>query len=172
MDFRDPLFNVIMFFTVVFLSVLITIAFGKFREHIREKKLNEFLKDFEYIKIENLKLDNASIDALYLLAKAYEKEGDFEKSLKIYLWINKNIKSIEILRQIATLYYKAGFLEKAKNIAYQILLARLHYYRVRERLPNYKDVDSMAKYYKRYYNTYKGKADIKTVIKNYERFCK
>jgi tetratricopeptide (TPR) repeat protein len=121
MDFRDPLYSVIMFFVIVLLSVLITIALGKFREYVREKKLEEFLKDFEYIKIENLRLDKASIDALYLLAKAYEKEGDFEKSLKIYLWISKNIKSTEILRQIATLYYKAGFLEKAKNTAYQIL---------------------------------------------------
>jgi len=124
MDFRDPLFSVIMFFVIVLISVLITIALGKLREYLREKKLEEFLKDFEYIKIENLKLDEASIDALYLLAKAYEKEGDFEKSLKIYLWISKNIKSIEILRHIAKLYYKAGFLEKAKKTAYQILSAK------------------------------------------------
>jgi len=121
MDFRDPLFSVIMFFVIVLLSVLITIGLGKLREYLREKRLEEFLKDFEYIKIENLKLDEASIDALYLLAKAYAKEGDFEKSLKIYLWISKNIKSTEILRHIAKLYYKAGFLEKAKKTAYQIL---------------------------------------------------
>jgi len=124
MDFRDPLFSVIMFFVIVLLSVLVTIGLGKVREYYREKKLEEFLKDFEYIKIENLKLDEASIDALYLLAKAYEKEGDFEKSLKIYLWISKNIKSTEILRHIATLYYKAGFLEKAKKTAHQILSAK------------------------------------------------
>jgi len=124
MDFRDPLFSVIMFFVIVLISVLVTIALGKLKEQIREKKLNEFLKDFEYIKIENLKLDESSIDALYLLAKAYEKEGDFEKSLKIYLWISKNVKSTEILRHIAKLYYKAGFLEKAKNIAHQILSQR------------------------------------------------
>ena len=124
MDYRDPLFSVIMFFVIILISVLVTIGLGKFREYLREKRLEEFLKDFEYIKIENLKLDEASIDALYLLAKAYEKEGDFEKSLKIYLWISKNIKSTEILRHIATLYYKAGFLEKAKKTAYQILSSK------------------------------------------------
>ncbi len=124
MDFRDPLFSVIMFFVIVLISVLITVALGRFREYLREKKLEEFLKDFEYIKIEQLKLDEASIDALYLLAKAYEKEGDFEKSLKIYLWISKNIKSTEILKHIATLYFKAGFLEKAQNTVYQILSSR------------------------------------------------
>jgi len=124
MDFRDPLFSIIMFFVIVLISVLLTMAYERIRQHLREKKLEEFLSDFEYIKIENLKLDEASADALYLLAKAYEKEGDFEKSLKIYLWISKNIKSTEILRHIANLYFKAGFLEKAKNTVYQILSAK------------------------------------------------
>jgi len=124
MDYRDPLFSVIMFFVIILISVLTTIALGKLREYLRNKRLNEFLEDFEYIKIDNLNLDNASIDALYLLAKAYEKEGDFEKSLKIYLLISKNVQSIEILKHIAILYYKAGFLEKAKKTAYQILHTR------------------------------------------------
>jgi len=121
MDVRDPLFSVIMFFVIVLLSVLVTLAFGKLREYLRERRLESFLKDFDYIKIENLQLDKSSVDALYLLAKAYEKEGDFEKSLKIYLWISKNIKSTEILKHIAKLYYRAGFLEKAKKTVYQVL---------------------------------------------------
>ena len=121
MDYRDPLFSVIMFFLIVLIGVIVTLIAGKIRENYREKKLNEFLKGFEYIQIDNLKLDEASIEALYLLANAYEKVGDFEKALKIYLLINKTLKSIEILKRIAKLYYKAGFLEKAKHIIYQVL---------------------------------------------------
>jgi len=113
-----------MFFLIVLIGVIITLIAGKIRESYREKKLNEFLKGFEYIKIDDLKLDNASIEVLYLLANGYEKVGDFEKALKIYLLISKNLKSTEILRRIAKLYYKAGFLEKAKTIIYQILSAK------------------------------------------------
>jgi len=118
---RDPLFQIILFIIIILISVLITIGIGRLREYLREKELKNFLKDFEYLEIENIKLDNSSIEALFLLAKAYKKEGDFEKALKIYLWINKNIKSPEILKEIANLYFKAGFLEKAKKISYQVL---------------------------------------------------
>jgi tetratricopeptide (TPR) repeat protein len=118
---RDPLFQLILFITIIILTVLITIGFGKVREYLRERELKNFLKDFEYLDIENIKLDNSSIEALFLLAKAYNKEGDYEKALKIYLWINKNVKNTEILKKIAKLYFKAGFLEKAKNVAYQVL---------------------------------------------------
>jgi len=121
MDYRDPLFSVIMFFLIVLIGVILTLIAGKIRENYREKKLNKFLKGFEYIQIDDLKLDSTSIDALYLLANGYEKVGDFEKALKIYLLINKNLKSIKILKRIAELYYKAGFLEKAKDIIYQVL---------------------------------------------------
>lgn len=118
---RDPLFQLILFVIIILLTILITIGVGRLREYLKEKELKNFLKDFEYLEIENVKLDNSSIEALFLLAKAYYKEGEYEKALKIYLWINKNIKSTEILKEIANLYFKAGFLEKAKNIAYQVL---------------------------------------------------
>ena len=40
MDFRDPLFSVIMFFVIVLLSVLITIGLGKLREYLRENSID------------------------------------------------------------------------------------------------------------------------------------
>jgi tetratricopeptide (TPR) repeat protein len=121
---RDPLFQIILFMSIVLFSVLITLAVGKIREYLKERELKNFLKDFEYLEIENMKLDDSSIEALFLLAKAYDKEGDYEKALKIYVWINKTLKSTEILKEIAKIYFKAGFLEKAVNIAYQVLKIR------------------------------------------------
>jgi len=121
LNFRDPLFHVIAFLVIVLVFIVGYIIFEKVRNYFREKNINKLLKEFDYLEIESLKLDTSSINALYLLANAYEKEGDYEKALKIYLWINKNLNSLDILRNIALLYYKAGFLEKAKNILYQIL---------------------------------------------------
>ena len=121
MDYRDPLFSVIMFFLIVLLSVILTLAFGKIRAYLKQKRIEELLKEFDYVEIENLKVDKHSVDALRLLAKAYEIKGDYEKALKIYLLIEKQENSPAILKNIATLYFKAGFLEKAKNVIYQVL---------------------------------------------------
>lgn len=44
------------------------------------------------------------------------------------------------------------------NLAYSTAMARVHYYRVPEALPSSDDVEAMAKYAKKYYNTHLGKA--------------
>jgi len=121
MDFRDPLFSVIAFFVIVLISVMATILLGNIRNYFRQKEIEKLLKEFDYVEIENLKLDKSSINALLFLAKAYEKTGDYEKALKIYLWINKSTQNLDILKNIAFLYFKAGFLEKSKHVVYNIL---------------------------------------------------
>lgn len=57
------------------------------------------------------------------------------------------------------------------NIAYQIIMARIHYLRVPEPLPSRLDISAMADYYKRYFNTNKGKATVEEAITNYKRLC-
>jgi len=147
MDFRDPLFSVIVFFVIVLISVLVTIFAGKVREYFRQKDIEKLLKDFDYVEIEELSLNKSSISALLLLAKAYEKTGDYDKALKIYLWVNKNSQSVEILRNIAFLYFKAGFLEKSKKVIYNILKVKPRdVYSLKiliwidEKLGNYKEI--------------------------------
>ncbi len=118
MDYRDPLFSVIAFFVIILIAIIITIILGKIRENLREKEIEELIKNFDYIKTEDIK---NPINSLMLLAAAYEKEGDYEKALKIYLTIEKEYPSKQILLNIATLYFKAGFLEKSRHILYKIL---------------------------------------------------
>ena len=118
MDYRDPLFSVIAFFIIILLAVLITLIFGKIREKFREKEIEKLIQNFDYIKTDDIK---NPLNSLMLLASAYEKEGDYEKALKIYLTIQKEYPSKQILLNIATLYFKAGFLEKSRHILYKIL---------------------------------------------------
>ncbi len=121
MNYRDPLFSVIMFFLIILLSVILTLAFGKLREILKQKEIEKLLKEFDYVEIEEIDISRNSTDALMLLARAYEIKGDYEKALKIYLLIEKKQNSQAVLKHIAKLYFKAGFLEKSKNIIYQIL---------------------------------------------------
>lgn len=49
-----------------------------------------------------------------------------------------------------------------------VLIARVKYYMQEEPLPNYKDAEGLAHYYKEYYNTYKGDAVVDTFVKAYQ----
>lgn len=53
------------------------------------------------------------------------------------------------------------------NLAYQTAMARLHYWRFWQPLPNARDITGMGEYWKKYYNTRKGKGTVEEFIKNY-----
>lgn len=54
------------------------------------------------------------------------------------------------------------------NLKLAIVFARLQYYRHSEPLP--RDLPGMARYWKKYYNTYKGKGTIDQFILNYKTY--
>lgn len=54
------------------------------------------------------------------------------------------------------------------NFKLAICMARVHYLRVKEELP--KDLSGYARYWKQYYNTYKGKGTEEEFIRNYKKF--
>ena len=58
------------------------------------------------------------------------------------------------------------------DLHYQAALARLHYYRVKEALPGVADLRGQARYWKQYYNTFRGKGTVEEYIQNYHQFVK
>lgn len=56
------------------------------------------------------------------------------------------------------------------NLNYATAIARLVYLRAPQALPAHNDLDGLAHYYKRYYNTPKGKATPQQFIENYQRW--
>lgn len=58
------------------------------------------------------------------------------------------------------------------NLPLQIIMARLIYYQHPEPLPEANDIEGLAKYWKKYYNTYKGKGTIEKAIIKYLTYFK
>ena len=54
------------------------------------------------------------------------------------------------------------------NLKLAICMTRVHYLRVPEKLPN--SIEGYANYYKKYYNTYLGKATTEEFIHNYKKY--
>ena len=56
------------------------------------------------------------------------------------------------------------------NIAYAICMARLHYRRIPEPFPLPDDVEGLAQYWKKYYNTPAGKGTVERYVRNYRKY--
>lgn len=55
------------------------------------------------------------------------------------------------------------------NIPFAVAMCRVHYLRVRERLPDANDLDGLARYWKQYYNTPLGKGTAEEFVENFPR---
>lgn len=56
------------------------------------------------------------------------------------------------------------------DLRFATAMARLHYARVSEPIPNAKDIKGIFEYYKKYYNTSAGKANWLNALNNYSHF--
>jgi hypothetical protein len=54
------------------------------------------------------------------------------------------------------------------NHLYAFVMCRVHYRRVKEALPDANDAMGLAKYHKKYYNTYLGKTEVEESVKQFE----
>lgn len=56
------------------------------------------------------------------------------------------------------------------NLYYATAMARIHFLKFKEPLPKAKDIEGLAAYWKKYYNTEKGKGNVVDFIDNYFMF--
>lgn len=56
------------------------------------------------------------------------------------------------------------------NLAFATAMTRIHYLRIPELLPQHNSTKDLALYWKRYYNTPKGKGTVEEFIDNYKRY--
>jgi tetratricopeptide (TPR) repeat protein len=129
-DYRDPLFGIIIFLCLLLLVFCINYYF----EYLKINKENRQLENInDTFNLNNnfLNLDIAlnsfdlPFDTLMFIATSYYKTGDYEKAISLLLALLKNsIKKDEkeqILDLLGQIYFKAGFLQKAKDIFLQSL---------------------------------------------------
>lgn len=61
--------------------------------------------------------------------------------------------------------------EITMNLAFATAMARIHYYRDKYPLPDAMDIEGLAQYAKRVYNTVEGKAEWRDYYNAYNRYC-
>jgi len=68
--------------------------------------------------------------------------------------------------------FKGQELELMGNLPYATAIARLVYLRARPPLPDKENIKAMAKYWKLYYNSIKGKGRVDDFVNNYHKYVK
>ena len=128
-EFRDPLFSIIIFFAIIFTITFFSYWWGRYRRKEDSRHLDKFLRQFRSLPSkEELKVlisgGELSEKSWLLLAHSYFKNGDYEKSIEIYnemLKVGSSSNKKETMFLLGRTYFKAGFLERAKQIFLEIL---------------------------------------------------
>lgn len=130
-EYRDPLFGIIILFLLIFVISFLTYTFSAYKEKLARKEYRKLLKRFE---IGNLKEEdyvhlyttyNLPFDSILLLASTFLHKGDYTKAIGVYLALLEHVKDIvkkeELLELLGSTYFRGGFLQRSREIFLKIL---------------------------------------------------
>ena len=128
-EFRDPLFGIIVFFALIFIIAFFSYWWGRYKQKEDSKHLDRFLSQFRTLPSQSelkemIRKGGLSEKSWLLLANAFYKNGEYEKAVEIYNEIlsTENVSDArDTMYLLGKTYFKAGFLERAKQIFLQIL---------------------------------------------------
>lgn len=110
---------------LVFIVSFANYWWGIFKSKEEKSSIKRFLKKFD-TRIDSseyqmmLEDKNIPVETIILLALSYERVGDYEKAIGIYLYALKKINSKDekqyVLSLLGKTYFKAGFLKRARDI--------------------------------------------------------
>ncbi|QDS04363.1 tetratricopeptide repeat protein [Campylobacter fetus] len=125
-EYRDPIFGLIVFFGALLLIAVLSYVWGIFSIKDEKHSIEKFVKKFENSsglsekhKKMLLELD-VDTNSLSVLALTFAKSGDFDKAISVYLVaIDKSPGKKQrefLLVALGKIYLKAGFLKKASEV--------------------------------------------------------
>ena len=131
LEYRDPLFGLIILVALVFLISFFTYSYGIYKERIARKDYRKLSRRFELGKLKEddyvhlYKTYNLPFDSILLLASSFLHKGDYNKAISVYLTllehVSDRVKKEELLELLGTTYFKGGFLQRSKEIFLRIL---------------------------------------------------
>lgn len=89
------------------------------------------------------------------------------------IWRNYILRRNQLVTQLAMNFNVNGVPDARRlvtDLAYATAICRIHYLRISDKIPSCTDVDAIWAYYKKFYNTEKGKAKKEASIQKYTAF--
>ncbi len=129
-EYRDPLLSIIVFLLIILITSIATYFWNIYEGKKRESSLKKFAKRFEHSGVDDetiwvLKSQENATEKILFLAAIYEKSGEYERAIKIYLSILEHTKNpkekTEVMELLGKSYLKAGFLHRSRDIFLEVL---------------------------------------------------
>lgn len=131
LEYRDPLFGLIILVALIFIISFFTYSYGVYKERLARKDYRKLSLRFELGKLKEedyvhlYKTYNLPFDSILLLASSFLHKGDYNKAINVYLTllehVTDRVKKEELLELLGTTYFKGGFLQRSKDIFLRIL---------------------------------------------------
>lgn len=128
--YKDPLFSIIIIIAIIVLVAIADYTRNRYKQKAKRQSVSDFAKNFEYYGVDEnisglMDISQYPTSMLTFIANVYVTNGNFSEAIKIYLTIldkTQNLKDkMEVLELLGLAYYKAGFMQRAKNIFIEIL---------------------------------------------------
>jgi len=127
--YDDPLFSILAIIILILIVAITSLVMGRVKETKKRKTLKDFLSGFNknnhLLEIEEMPFEQALVKPLTLLAKAFNNQGEYQKSINLNLYLIEHISNFfekeKILEQLGHTYLKAGFLRRSESIYLEIL---------------------------------------------------
>ena len=127
--YDDPLFSLLIIVILILIVAVSSYVMGNIKKERKEKSLKRFLNRFNtkecLLDTQTMPFEESLVKPLTLLAHAFKNQGEYQKSINLYLYLIEHISKFkekeEILEQLGQTYLKAGFLKRAESIFLEIL---------------------------------------------------
>jgi tetratricopeptide (TPR) repeat protein len=127
--YNDPLFSILIIVLLILVVAVVSFFMGNYKEEKQRKNLQIFLgkinTDDCTLDIDKLPFEESLITPLSLLADTFSTQGEYQKSIGIYLYLINNISLFSqkehLLEGLGITYLKAGFLKRSESIFLEIL---------------------------------------------------
>lgn len=156
LEYRDPLFGIMVLFALIFFISFFTYSFSLYKERRARRDYRKLLRRFEIGKLKEedyvhlYKTYNLPFDSIILLASTFVHKGNYNKAISVYLTllehVTDRVKKEELLELLGTTYFRGGFMQRSRDIFLRILKfsprntkALKHLLIINEKLKEYKD---------------------------------
>lgn len=130
LEYKDPLFGLIIFVSIIFLVAFVTYLWNIYSTRYNNRHLIDFANSFNTTEKEQslealLNAKTLPPNALELLAQTYYKTGHYEETIEIALELLKYkinpLTRKDHLYLLAKAYYKGGFYKRAERTLVELL---------------------------------------------------